>query len=249
MDLIYLLIALVVILWIAFSPDPLASAIRTRFVGAKARAAAALDDAVDRVEAAEASNENQLAKANAALVDIMGMRVAIQNKVDLATGAARKWQTAAENAASVQKQDLVVEALTRKNAAAADLDSLQTQLTFLCKKEAEVQNAVNALQKRKAQLKEQRVQIKTRAKTAVTTLGVNELLAGVDLSGNNKDVTRAFEIVDDLEAKSGAMAEIAKTATAKQRMDEELEALAHPQTSVDTEAAELLAKFATKQPA
>jgi phage shock protein A len=114
----------------------------------------------------------------------------------------------------------------------------------LLKKEAEVQSAVNALQTRKVDLKRQVVQIKTRAKTATTTLGVNELLAGVDLTGKSRNVERAFEIVEDLEAKSGAMAEIAAVASAKQDMDAQLESLTHPQTDVNAEAARLMAKFA-----
>jgi phage shock protein A len=121
MELLYVLIVFALITWIAFSPDPLADTIRARFKGTKARAAKALDDAVDRVEAAEADNEAQLAKANAALVEIKGMRFAIQSKVNVAIEDIKRWNTAAENAASVQKQDLVLEALKRKSTAEAEL--------------------------------------------------------------------------------------------------------------------------------
>lgn len=239
-----ILIAVVVFVWVALSPDKLASTLRARFKGAKARAADALDDAIARMEAAEADIEIQLARANQALIEIKTMRKAIENQLVAKKADEAKWQTAAENAASVSRAELVKEALTRKQEASGALDGLQNQLTFLLGKEAEVQKAVTALETRKASLKRQKVEVKTRAKTAKTTLNVNQLLAGVDLTGNNKDIERAYELVEEVEAKSGAMAEIADTVTAHQRIDEELESLSKPKANIDAEVESLMAKFA-----
>ena len=239
-----ILVILAFLVWVIFSKSRLASTIRMRFKSAERRAAEALDDAVSRVEAAEVDNEDQLAKSNEALIQIKTMRKAIANKCSEENQNIAKYEQAAENAASIQREDLVEEALTRKQAAENALIPLSKQLSFLMAKESEVQNAVDALNKRKAMLKRQKVEIKTRAKTAVTTLGVNELLAGVDLSGKSKDVERAFEIVEDLEAKSGAMAEIAEKVTAAQKMEEELESLSMPpQTDIEAETAALMAKY------
>lgn len=240
---IVLILALAFVLWVAFSPDKLANTLRARFKGAKAQAADALDDAIARMDAAEADTEAQLAKANQALIEVKTMRKAIENQVAAKTADLAKWQTAAENAASIQRADLAKEALTRKQEASDALVGLLGQLKFLRSKEAEVQNAVNALNSRKATLKKQKVEVKTRAKTAKTTLGVNELLAGVDLTGRSNDVERAYELVEEVEAKSGAMAEIANTVTTQQRMDEELEKLSTPQSDIDAEVEALMAKF------
>ncbi len=240
---IVLILALAFVLWVAFSPDKLANTLRARFKGAKARAADALDDAIDRMEAAEADTENQIAKANQALIEIKTERKSIGNKVAVEQASQTKWQTAAENAASVQREDLVKEALTRKQEATEALVGLEKQLQFLLGKEAEVQKAVNALNTRKVTLKRQKIEVKTRAKTAKTTLSVNELLAGIDLTGRSKDVERAYELVEAVEAKSGAMAEIAETVIVEQRMDEELERLSTPQVDIDAEVQVLMAQF------
>jgi phage shock protein A len=241
--LIVLILSTVFVLWVAFSPDKLASAIRTRFIGAKARAADAMDDAVDRVEAAQANIEEQLAKANGGLIDIKTMRKAIENKLNEAKATVTKYNTAAENAASGSRQDLVAEAVSRKNVALGEQGTLQKQYDFLVAKETEVQSAVTALNTRKAQMARTKTEIKTRAKTAKVTLGVNELLAGVDLTGRQADVDRAFEIVEELEAKSGAMAEIAEVAKADQRLEAELEALSSPLVDEAAEVEALMKKF------
>lgn len=234
-------------LWVALSNDKLASAIRTRFQGAKARAADALDDAIDRMEAAEADVESRLAKANVALIEVKSMRKQVENQKLAAEANVRKYETASENAASVGRRELVAEAIARKAEANTLLQTLVTQFNFLLGKEDEIAKAVEALNKRKADLKAKKVQIKTRAKTAKTVLSTNELLAGVDLTGNSKDVERAFEIVEEVEAKAGAMGEIAGSIIEKQKVEEELEALSRPQTDPAAEVEALMAKYASTE--
>ena len=240
---IVVILLMVLIGWVMISPDKLADTLRTRFKGSKQRVATALDSAVDRVQAAEADANAQLAKTQRALVEVKGMRHQVQTRCDVLKASALKYQMAAENAASIGRQDLALEALNRRNTANVELEKVQGQLSFLVGKEQEVQNAVTALTARKAQLRQQVVEIKTRAKTATVTLSVNELLAGVDLSGRSSDVDRAFEILAEIEGKSGAMAEIAESTMSSQRIDQELEALTRPQVKVEDELAQLMGKF------
>lgn len=243
--LVSLAVAGAVVCWVAFSPDPLAKVIRVRFTGAKAEITRAVDSALARVDTALAKVESNLAKANAARIQIKTERHRVQNELIAAQADVVKHTTQAENAASIQRSGLVSEALTRKTTAEIKVVGLTRQHAFLVGKEQKVDESVATLQNLKAKYLVKRAEIKTRGLTATTTMSVDELLAGVDLSGNDGDMKKAEELVAELEAKAGAMAEIADHLKAEQRVEDELEALGQPQTpDIQAQTAELMTKYA-----
>ena len=222
--------------------------VRAWFKGQQAQAADALDDAVNRMEAAEADVEENLAKANAGLIEVKTQRNSVEGQIADAQNAVTRYTNASENAAKAGRRDLVEQALQNVAEAKGLIAKLQPLLDALKTREQQVNDAVVALQTRKAELKRQKVDVKTRASTAKVAMGVNQLLAGVDLDGHSKDVDRAMEIVSDLEARANATGEVAATATKRQRLDADLEALADSTPSVTDQADALMAKYTPTAP-
>ncbi len=243
---VVMILVLVAIGWVALSPDKLADTLRTRFKGAKARVADALDDAVARIDSAQEEAEAKLSKAREALITIMARRRLIQGQVETKKQSISMLDAAAEGAAREQRREVVQAALDRKQIAVGVLAALQKQLEFVQGKEAEVLQAVRQFEAYTENLKRTRVELVTRAQTATTVLEINELKAGLDLTGTTRsqDMQRATELVEQLEAKAGAVSEFAEGTTTEQNMTAELERLAAPpQTDVNAEVEALMAKF------
>lgn len=235
-------LAAVLLAWISLSPDPLARTIRVRITGVKAQAAKALDDAMARMEAAEADIRDNLEKAKSALVTIKAGRITLERRVNTAQAEVDKWQAAAETAARANKRNLVVGALAELAKAQKVVDALKPQLQLMRNKEEEVAGAVSTFTQQLSALGDQKAQIQSRYEAAQTSLDVQTMLAGVDFSGHQGDVERAFKIVEGLEDKAGAMAEVAGDAGA-QSLEDQIKALSTTDDALNGQADALLARY------
>lgn len=247
MELAILVLAVLAVLWVALSPDRLASTIRVRIKGSKAVAAEAIDDISARLESAIEDNLTQLRKAETALVTVGTSKKAIEAKLAMAKQDSEKWDRAAQNAAAQQEKHLVVQALALKQAADDQVTSLQPQVKLLTGKYAEIEQAVRTLHQNDTALKAKKVELKTRATTAEVSRDVQQLLSTINTEGHTANIERATEMVERLEAQAGAWTDVNAPAMQEEKDRQALEALAKgPQDSLDSQADKLMAQYANK---
>lgn len=246
MDPILVIVGLVVIGAVVFvmSSPRLRDTLFARWRGGQVQAANALDDATARMEAAEAETDEQLARTSSGLIEIKTETERVEAQIRTARDDSKRFTMAAENAAKAGRRDLVEAALERVAEAQAEVDRLEPLRDDLKARERKVEEARVTLETRKGKLKRQKADVRSRARVAKVSIGVNELLAGVDLGGKSKDVERALELVADLESRANAMQDVAKTATRDERIEEELAALSSPTVSVKDQADDLMARYA-----
>src|SRR3990167_11075793 len=114
---VLIVVALFAVGWVAISPDPLARALKARFVSTKLAAANAVDDAVARIDKALNDLNGNLAKITSSQLQIKTLRHGRQAELTQLLANITKYDNMAKQAAARGRRDLVVAALQRKTAA------------------------------------------------------------------------------------------------------------------------------------
>lgn len=238
--IIVLLFCVAVVGWAALSKDQLAVALRVRFTGAKRQMADAVDDAIARIDTAISQADANMVKAKQGLIKVKSQRRALEARLEKAKAEITDWQGKAEQAAAAGREDLARECLTRRTNAQAIVDELAPQLEAIRTSETKIEESVTVLESKKADLRAKRAEVERRATTARVVLSTSQLMADVDLDSGGAHVAAAEEMVAQLEARAGAMEEMAEVARADEKLEEELAALSRP--DVEAELAALMAK-------
>lgn len=245
---IIVLVLAAVIAWCAFSPDPLAETIRVRWFGLKTRAQKMLDSAKDRALKAKRDTEAKQAKGNADLIDIKTVRRRMENDLNEAQADLVKWNTAADNAASVGREDLVRAAEEKVAEAQSRVDTLTPECAKVKAKEAQVEGVLADLAKIIAVRARQVNEIDVRSRTARTVGDANRLIAGLNVDGNDDQIKKAYDLVKDAEAEADVYTEAADKVRAQMQQTAELEALSkEPVASLDDRVAARMAKFSKQE--
>lgn len=230
--------------WVVFSKHPLANTIRARLRGQSVKAANVLDDVTDRVESAELTLEQELAGANAGLIEIKTNHKGVEREYNDAMARVAKHHAQAENAASIGRADLAKEALRLEAEAQAEADALKTPLDTIATEEKRVSDAVALLERRLSEVKKEKKTLRSEAKAADVTTRVDSITAGIDTNGYQRDLQRARELLNAKKDKAGAMRDMAAKVEEKDRLNRELEALGTEQTNLDAATEALMAKYA-----
>jgi phage shock protein A len=245
--LIVFLVVVGLLVWAKFSPDPLAEVIRVRAFGAKTRAEKALDSAKDRALRGKRVAEEKKAAANVQLIEIKKLRKRTEIDLEEARRKVTYFDTAAENAASVSRSDLVQAAETELQKWQEQVDLLEPTYNTIIGKEREVEEALEDLDKVISMRARQVREIDARSRTARTSGEVNRIIAGLNVDGTDDDMVKAFDLVKDAEADAGVWKEEADKVRAANKQRAEMDALARGKTnSVEDRVAARMAKYQKK---
>lgn len=231
-------------IWILVSQDRLASAIRARFQGTKAKVANAMDNAMARMEAAETEIAGKVAAARNGLIEVKSSAKAAETNLARARGDVQRWIENAILAVKNGNQTLARICLARQKEAEVLLLPLRDQVSALKKSVKQVQEAYDKLQGQQAELGRQKQQIKARAAAAKAALDVNQLLAGIDLNGQSDNARQALRLVEEAEARAAATGEVAANSLRDQDIEKQLAQLSGHRSDIDADLARLTQQYA-----
>jgi phage shock protein A len=108
------------------------------------------------------------------------------------------------------KEDLAREALSRKSAAQAQIDGMETQHQQLTEEEDKLTATLQALQQRVNQFRTQKETLKAQYAAASATASVNESVAGISstLGDSGAALQRAQDKIANMQARAGALDEL-----------------------------------------
>lgn len=214
----WLIVAVVaaVVLYIALSPDPFASALRAKIPGLQRRAASAVERVDDRVEAAKAAQTGLVRKGRRSLYEIQQMLAESELELDAALREIEDDKTAIGLARKNNDRETfntLVAELNRDTAYHAQLAAHHEELV------AELKSLEVTVDEQR--VKEQEITMQGRvmvskARVADVTTIVNEAVAGLTDSGADAHMAEAEKILRRTTARANA----AKTAAGGLTPDE-----------------------------
>jgi phage shock protein A len=178
-----------------------------------AKANKALDAAEKPDEMLDLSYEQMLdhiTKVRQALVTIAASRKQIELQEAQLQHSVAHLQDQAKAALSLGKEDLAREALSRKSAAQAQIDGMETQHQQLTEEEDKLTATLQALQERVNQFRTQKETLKAQYAAASATASVNESVAGISstLGDSGAALQRAQDKIANMQARAGALDEL-----------------------------------------
>jgi phage shock protein A len=178
-----------------------------------AKANKALDAAEKPDEMLDLSYEQMLdhiTKVRQALVTIAASRKQIELQEAQLQHSVDHLQDQAKSALSLGKEDLAREALSRKSAAQAQIDGMETQHQQLTEEEDKLTATLQALQQRVNQFRTQKETLKAQYAAASATASVNESVAGISstLGDSGAALQRAQDKIANMQARAGALDEL-----------------------------------------
>ena len=178
-----------------------------------AKANKALDAAEKPDEMLDLSYEQMLdhiTKVRQALVTIAASRKQIELQEAQLQHSVDHLQDQAKSALSLGKEDLAREALSRKSAAQAQIDGMETQHQQLTEEEDKLTATLQALQQRVNQFRTQKETLKAQYAAASATASVNESVAGISstLGDSGAALQRAQDKIATMQARAGALDEL-----------------------------------------
>jgi phage shock protein A len=178
-----------------------------------AKANKALDAAEKPDEMLDLSYEQMLdhiTKVRQALVTIAASRKQIELQEAQLQHSVDHLQDQAKAALSLGKEDLAREALSRKSAAQAQIDGMETQHQQLTEEEDKLTATLQALQQRVNQFRTQKETLKAQYAAASATASVNESVAGISstLGDSGAALQRAQDKIANMQARAGALDEL-----------------------------------------
>ena len=179
----------------------------------QAKANKALDAAEKPDEMLDLSYEQMLdhiTKVRQALVTIAASRKQIELQEAQLQHSVDHLQDQAKSALSLGKEDLAREALSRKSAAQAQIDGMETQHQQLTEEEDKLTATLQALQQRVNQFRTQKETLKAQYAAASATASVNESVAGISstLGDSGAALQRAQDKIATMQARAGALDEL-----------------------------------------
>jgi len=178
-----------------------------------AKANKALDAAEKPDEMLDLSYEQMLdhiTKVRQALVTIAASRKQIELQEAQLQHSVDHLQDQAKAALSLGKEDLAREALSRKSAAQAQIDGMETQHQQLTEEEDKLTATLQALQQRVNQFRTQKETLKAQYAAASAAASVNESVAGISstLGDSGAALQRAQDKIANMQARAGALDEL-----------------------------------------
>src|ERR1700684_2593018 len=178
-----------------------------------AKANKALDAAEKPDEMLDLSYEQMLdhiTKVRQALVTIAASRKQIELQEAQLQHSVDHLQDQAKAALSLGKEDLAREALSRKSAAQAQIDGMETQHQQLTEEEDKLTATLQALPQRGHQCRTQKETLKAQYAAASATASVNESVAGISstLGDSGAALQRAQDKIANMQARAGALDEL-----------------------------------------
>jgi phage shock protein A len=178
-----------------------------------AKANKALDAAEKPDEMLDLSYEqmlDQLTQVRRGLVAIAASRKQIELQEQQLQKTAAHLQDQAKAALSQGNEDLAKEALSRKAAAQAQIDSLEPQQQQLAEEQQKLEQTLAALQKRVDAFRSQKEVLKAQYTAAKAESSVNESATGISTSFSDEGAAlqRAQDKIATMQARAGAMDEL-----------------------------------------
>jgi phage shock protein A len=153
---------------------------------------------------------DHITKVRQALVTIAASRKQIELQEAQLQHSVDHLQDQAKAALSLGKEDLAREALSRKSAAQAQIDGMETQHQQLTEEEDKLTATLQALQQRVNQFRTQKETLKAQYAAASATASVNESVAGISstLGDSGAALQRAQDKIATMQARAGALDEL-----------------------------------------
>jgi phage shock protein A len=179
----------------------------------QAKANKALDAAEKPDEMLDLSYEqmlDQITQVRRGLVDIAASRKQIELQEQQFQHSADHLQDQARAALSQGKEDLAREALSRKAAAQAQIDAMESQHQQLTEQEEKLEQTLDALQKRVSNFRTQKEVLKAQYAAAQAESSVGESAAGISrtLGDPGTEIQRAQDKIATMQARAGAVDEL-----------------------------------------
>ena len=179
----------------------------------KAKANKALDAAEKPDEMLDLSYEKmleQITKVRRALVEIAASRKRIELQEEQLQHSVDHLTDQAKQAVGAGREDLAREALSRKAAAQAQIDSMEPQHQQILDEERKLGETLKALQNRVNQFRTQKETMKAQYQAAKAVTSVNESVSGISKSigDSGAALQRAQDKIAALQARSGALDEL-----------------------------------------
>jgi phage shock protein A len=173
----------------------------------------ALDAAENPNEMLDLSYEqmlDQITKVRQALVTIAASRKRIELQEQQLQHSVDHLQDQAQAALAQGREDLAREALTRKAAAQAQIDGMESQHQQLTGEEQKMEQTLSALQQRVNNFRTQKETLKAQYTAASAMSSVNESVAGISttLGDSGAALQRAQDKIATMQARAGALDEL-----------------------------------------
>jgi phage shock protein A len=173
----------------------------------------ALDAAENPNEMLDLSYEqmlDQITKVRQALVTIAASRKRIELQEQQLKHSVDHLQDQAQAALAQGREDLAREALTRKAAAQAQIDGMESQHQQLTGEEQKMEQTLSALQQRVNNFRTQKETLKAQYTAASAMSSVNESVAGISttLGDSGAALQRAQDKIATMQARAGALDEL-----------------------------------------
>ena len=185
-----------------------------RFTGIfQAKANAALDKAEDPRQTLDLSYEQQLenlTKVRRAVADVATARKRVEIQAETLKGQGDKLAEQAKAALGQNNEPLAREALTRREAIAAQLKDLDTQHATIVEQEDKLTATSQKLQTEVEAFRTKKETIKATYTAAEASAHINEAVSGISTSMNDAGAAmqRAQDKVAQMQARSGALDEL-----------------------------------------
>ena len=173
----------------------------------------ALDAAENPNEMLDLSYEqmlDQITKVRQALVTIAASRKRIELQEQQLQHSVDHLQDQAKVALAQGREDLAREALSRKAAAQAQMDGMESQHQQLTEEEQKMEQTLSALQQRVNNFRTQKETLKAQYTAASAMSSVNESVAGISttLGDSGAALQRAQDKIATMQARAGALDEL-----------------------------------------
>jgi phage shock protein A len=153
---------------------------------------------------------DQITKVRQALVTIAASRKRIELQEQQLQHSVDHLQEQAKTALSMGKEDLAREALSRKAAAQAQIDGMESQRQQLTEQEEKLSQTLQALQQRVNNFRTQKEVLKAQYAAASAQSSVDESVAGISgtLDDSGAALQRAQDKIAGMQARAGALDEL-----------------------------------------
>jgi phage shock protein A len=153
---------------------------------------------------------DQITRVRRALVDIAASRKRIELQETQLGHSADHLQDQAKAALAEGREDLAREALSRKGAAQAQIDGMESQHQQLTEEESKMEQALAALQENVNHFRTQKEVLKAQYTAASAVNSVNESAAGISagVSDTGAALDRAQDKIATMQARAGALDEL-----------------------------------------
>jgi phage shock protein A len=178
-----------------------------------AKANKALDAAEKPDEMLDLSYEqmlDQITRVRRGLVDIAASRKQIELQEQQLQHSVDHLQEQAKVALAQGREDLAREALSRKAAAQAQIDGMESQHQQLTEEEQKLAHSLEVLQKRVNEFRTQKEVLKAQYTAASAESSVNESVAGISsaVGDSGEALQRAQDKIATMQARAGALDEL-----------------------------------------